>query len=73
MTKQLQTGAAFAEQQLVPNRAEAHFRPIVAHGGRLHRSQSEALKKRQCHIRFRGGRYEIKLIKCGSRLALALP
>ena len=72
VAEQLRTGTAFAERELVPGNAEAHFRPIVAYGGKLHRSQSEALKKRQYQIEFRGAHYEVKLIRCGSPLALAL-
>lgn len=70
--EQLQTGAEFAERELVPSETQVRFRPILAHGGRVHRSQTETLKKQQSRIAFQGVRYQIKLIRCKSRLALAL-
>lgn len=70
--EQLKMGTAFAERKFVPNNAKARFRPLVAYGGKLHRSQTQALKQRQNQIEFQGSRYEIKLIRCRSSIMQAL-
>lgn len=70
--RQLQAGAEFAEARLVPQQAQPSFRPIAAYGGRLHKSQSMALKNNANRVQFRRKRYEIKLIRCGSPLVNAL-
>lgn len=71
VTKQLRAGAAFAEQIVRPV-TEISFRPVVAYGGRLHRSQSEALKRKGARIRFRNKLYEVKTIRCKSPLSAVL-
>lgn len=71
VTKQLRAGAAFAER-IVPPETDISFRPVVAYGGKLHRSQSEALKRKGAKIRFRKKMYEVKLIRCKAPLAPVL-
>ena len=70
--EQLQTGADFAHGRLVTNDTRVRFRPVAAYGGKIHRSQTEALKKPQTRVRFGNETYEIKLIRCGAALAGAL-
>lgn len=71
VTTQLRAGAAFAEQ-IVPFDADVRFRPVVGYGGRLARSQSEALKRKGAKIRFQGKEYEVRAIRCGRQLAPVL-
>ena len=71
VTKQLRAGTAFAER-IVPPGIDVRFRPVVAYGGRLHRSQSEALKRKGAKIRFRNKSYEVKPIRCNAPLAPVL-
>ena len=68
VTTQLRAGAKFAER-IVPSGAGVRFRPIVGYGGKLPRSQSEALKRKGSRIRFRGKEYEVRAIRCGRQLA----
>lgn len=70
--EQLQTGASFAQEKLATKGAKIRFRPLAAYGGKVHRSQTEALKKPQTRVRFGNKTYEIKLIRCGDTLAGAL-
>ena len=70
--RQIQAGAEFAESRLVAYHTQLSFRPVAAYGGKLHRSQSTALKREANKVRFRQERYEIKLIRCGSPLVKAL-
>lgn len=69
--EQLQTGADFAARHLLPSDVDVCFRPVVAHGGKVHRSQRIKLQQ-QCEIRFQGKPYEIKLIRCESPLTKVL-
>lgn len=71
VTKQLRAGAAFAER-IVPPETDISFRPVVAYGGKLHRSQSEALKRKGSKIRFQNKMYEVKPIRCKAPLARVL-
>ena len=71
VTTQLRAGAGFAER-IVPTGADVRFRPVVAYGGKLPRSQSEALKRKGARIRFQGKEYEVKAIRCGRQLAPVL-
>ena len=71
--EQLKTGAAIAERKFVPDQAKVKFRPLVAYGGKIHKSQYLALQKSQSLIKFNGGNYEAKPIRCGSPLAQVLP
>ena len=68
---QLRAGAAFAER-IVPSGADVRFRPVVGYGGKLPRSQSEALKRKGAKVRFRGKEYEVRAIRCGRQLAQVL-
>lgn len=71
VTTQLRAGAGFAER-IVPAGADVRFRPVVGYGGRLARSQSEALKRKGARIRFQGKEYEVRAIRCGRQLAPVL-
>lgn len=67
VVEQLQGGARFAEAQL-PAQHETRFLPVAVYGGKLHRAESERLKKPPNHISFRGKKYEIKLMRCNTPL-----
>ena len=67
VTMQLRAGAAFAER-IVPSGADVRFRPVVGYGGKLHRSQSQALKRKGAKIRFQGKEYEVRAIRCDRQL-----
>lgn len=69
---QLQAGAAFAEDRLVPKDAKPRLQPVAAHGGKMRRSQGINLKKPRNRVAFQGKAYEIKLIRCGAALVSAL-
>lgn len=64
---QLQGGANFTND-FIPKNHEVAFRPVAVYGGKLHRSERDNLKKPQHRILFRGSKYEIRLIRCGSPL-----
>ena len=64
---QLQTGAEVAEH-LVGDDVAVSFIPIAAHGGRVHRQQVNSLARPENQVKFRGTRYRIELLKCGSAL-----
>ena len=68
---QLQSGTEFAER-LVAKIIDIRFQPVAAHGGKVHKIQTEALKKREGKVRFQNKEYEIKLIRCGSALSNVL-
>ena len=68
IVKQLQAGAQFAQTCLaeavdrIPAQHESTFLPVAVYGGKLHRAQSDKLRKSR--ILFHGKRYEIKLHRC---------
>ena len=66
---QLQAGSGIA-QALIPDEHKTQFLPIGAYGGRLHKSQRERL--RRARVLYRNKRYEVKLIRCGTQLRVAL-
>ena len=66
---QLQAGAAVADR-IVPRSAEIQFRPIAVSGGSVRDTRRFA--KSANRIRFRSRRFQIKLHKCRTPLALAL-
>ena len=65
---QLQAGAKVAER-LVPAKADIQFRPIVA-SGRIKQEQSRKL--RSMRIVFRGKKFAISRIECGSSITTAI-
>ena len=71
VSSQLRAGAKVAER-VVSGSSPIRFVPVATHGGRLHRKQIKDLAKPGMHIPFRGGRYPVRLIRCGDRLAAAL-
>lgn len=69
IVEQLRAGAQFAEDR-IPAQHEPVFLPVAVYGGRLHRAESNKLKKSR--ISFRGKTYEIKLMRCNTPLKNAL-
>ena len=70
MVNQLQAGAGFAQDR-IPAKHKTRFLPIGVYGGRLHTNQRDRLRK--ARILFRGKKYEIELIRCGTPLKNVLP
>lgn len=70
IAEQLQAGAEFAQNK-IPEEHATKFIPVGAYGGRLHKFHINRLKN--TYISFRGKKYEIKLIRCGTPLKNALP
>lgn len=66
---QLQAGSNFA-QALIPEDHKSRFRPVGVYGGRLHKFQRDKL--RRARILYRRKRYEVKLIRGGTPLKVAL-
>ena len=71
VVEQLQGGARFAEAQL-PTQHETRFLPVAVYGGKLHRAESERLKKPPNQVSFRGKKYKVKLMRCNTPLKDAL-
>ena len=71
IVEQLRAGAQFAEAR-IPAQHKPTFLPVTVYGGKLHRAESDKLKKSQNKISFRGKTYEIKLIRCNTPLKNAL-
>lgn len=71
LTAQLQGGANIANG-FIPLEHEVRFVAIAVYGGRLHRAERERLKGPGCKVTFRGTRYEIQLLRCGSPLNNAI-
>ena len=69
--KQLRAGARFAEAR-IPAQHEPTFLPVAVYGGKLHRAESDKLKKSRNTVSFRGKTYEIKLMRCNAPLKNAL-
>ena len=69
MVSQLQAGSGIAQAR-IPEDHMTQFRPVGAFGGRLHKSQRNKL--RRARILYRRKRYEVKLIRCGTPLSVAL-
>ena len=67
---QLQAGADIADK-IVPRNAQVQFRPIAVFGGSAPRD-ARVFAKSTNYIRFRSRRFQIKLHKCRTPLALAL-
>ena len=70
MVNQLQAGSVFA-QIWIPSEQKTHFLPVGVYGGNLKTFDRNRLRK--ARILFRGKKYEIKLIRCGTSLNAALP
>lgn len=70
MVSQLQAGSSIAQAR-IPDEHKTHFLAIGAYGGRLHITQRDKLRKSR--ISFRRKQYQIKLIRCGTPLKIALP
>ncbi len=71
VVEQLQGGARFAEAQL-PAQHETRFLPVAVYGGKLHRAESERLKKPPNQVSFRDKKYEVKLMRCNTPLKSVL-
>ena len=69
VSRQLQAGARFAER-VIPRRANVNFLSVVAHGGKVDRTERRALESTQ--FRFRGKSVGVELIRCGQPLSDAL-
>ena len=61
IVEQLRAGARFAQAR-IPAQHEPAFLPVAVYGGKLHRAESDKLKKSR--IPFRGKTYEIALKRC---------
>ena len=71
IVKQLRAGARFAEAR-IPAQHEPVFLPVAVYGGKLHRAESDKLKKSRNTVPFRGKTYEITLMRCNAPLKNAL-
>ena len=69
--KQLQAGANIADDRIIPNGEDIQFLPVAVCGGKIHPAQRRRLL--QSEIRFNNQSSNIKLLRCGQRLADALP
>ena len=69
--EQLQAGAKFAEE-IIPRNEQVSFLPIVVFGGKAHHIEVRKLRQPANQIRFRGQRFNIQLLKCGSPLVEAI-
>ena len=65
VVNQLQGGADFAES--LPVGEPVRFLPVLAHGKGVHRKQRQSLRER--HVTFRGGKYQVTLIRCRQPIA----
>ena len=72
VVKQLQAGADIAAR-IIPAGEPVQFRPVAVFGGKLHRIQRTQLLKPSSKIRFKGERFNIHLLECGSPLIEARP
>ena len=70
MINQLKAGSGFAQDR-IPAKHKTRFLPVGVYGGRLHTSQRDRLRK--ARISFRGKKYEIELVRCGTPLKNVLP
>lgn len=71
VVEQLRAGARFAETQ-ISTQHEPAFLPVAVYGGKLHRAESDKLKRSQNKVSFCGKTYEIKLMRCNTPLKNAL-
>ena len=69
--RQLNAGAAIADQMLPKQLRAVRFRPVAVHDG-IHRNDVNRFRGSQNKIRFRDATVSIKLTRCGSSLARAL-
>lgn len=69
IVRQLQAGADLAAR-IAPSKVSAHFIPVAAYGGKIHRAESIELNRSR--IRFRRSRFSIELLKCGGPLSAAI-
>ena len=69
--KQLQAGANIAAARIIPKREGVQFLPVAVCGGKFHRAEIRRLSQRK--IRFRRQSSNVQLLRCGQRLADALP
>lgn len=67
--EQLLGGAKIVDNML-PSNYKGSFRPILAFGGNMPRKQYSDLRRRR--INFRGGKFQIKRVRCNSALRDAL-
>ena len=61
IVEQLRAGEQFAQAR-IPAQHKPTFLPVTVYGGKLHRAESDKLKKSR--IPFRGKTYEISLKRC---------
>ena len=73
VVKQLQAGADIADAHIIPANEQVQFQPVAVFGGRLHPAQQDRLSQSASQIRFRGKRFNIRLLRCGQPLIEALP
>lgn len=65
--QQLKAGARVAEQ-LIRNHMTVNFRPVIACGSGIRKSERDKLKGDDSKVKFHGTLEHIRLIKCGSAL-----
>ena len=63
--QQLQGGAKFADEEVIPQNIETTCIPVVFHGKRIHDAQLPKLKRNE--VRFRRQTFPIRKGKCGRR------
>ena len=69
--KQLQAGANIAAARIIPKHEQIQFLPVAVCGGKFHRAEIRQLSQRKIH--FRSQSSNVQLLRCGQRLANALP
>lgn len=71
IVRQLRAGADIATR-IIPSGEFFQFQPVGVCGGKIHRAERDVLLKSSSKIRFRGKRFNIRLLKCGQPLINAL-
>ena len=71
VVRQLQAGANIADDRIIPEGEGVQFVPVGVCGGKFHRAERDQLA--QSKIRFRSQSSNVQLLRCGQRLADALP
>lgn len=73
VVKQLQNGADSVAGWLTGYGPRVHFRPILACKGKVSKWDRREMKEKRANwIEFRGDSREVKVVKCDSRLQVAL-
>lgn len=65
---QIQEGTNYVEKELLDSETSAQFRPVVVFKGKVHRSQTQKLKEKQCKVKFQNEDFEVILLRSGKKL-----